>query len=137
MRCHAVAMDPLDTVRRYAEAWQANDIDAVLASYHDDFVLHYFGESALAGDHVGRDAAIAVLMEATSRSMRQLDAIEDVLGGDRFAAIIAREGVGDPVRMVRRLFLYTARDGKLSECWLYDEDQRLIDRLWSTPNDAT
>ena len=89
MRCHAVPMDPLDTVRRYAEAWQANDIDAVLASYHDDFVLHYFGESALAGDHIGRDAAIVVLMEATSRSKRQLDAIEDVLGGDRFAAIVA------------------------------------------------
>ncbi len=136
MRCHAVPMDPLDTVRRYAEAWQANDIDAVLASYHDDFVLHYFGESALAGDHIGRDAAIAVLMEATSRSQRQLDAIEDVLGGDRFAAIVAREGVGDPVTLVRRLFVYTVRDGKLAECWLYDENQRLIDRLWSTPHDA-
>ncbi len=72
-------------------------------------------------------------MEATSRSQRQLDAIEDVLGGDRFAAIVAREGVGDPVRMVRRLFVYTVREGKLAECWLYDEDQRLIDRLWSTP----
>ena len=124
-------MDPLDTVRRYADAWRANDIDAVLAAYHEDFVLHYFGESPLAGDHVGRDAAIAVLMEATARSRRQLESIEDVLGGDRFAAIVAREGVGDPVRIVRRVFVYTVRDGKLAECWLYDEDQRLIDRLWS------
>jgi len=129
-------MDPLDTVRTYAEAWQANDINAVLASYHDDFVLHYFGESDLAGDHIGKDAAIAVLMEATSRSRRQLEAIEDVLGGDRFAAIIAREGVGDPVTVVRRLFVYTVRDAKLAECWLYDEDQRLVDRLWSVSHDA-
>ena len=89
-------MDPIDTVRRYAEAWKANDIATVLAMYHDDFVLHYFGESPLAGDHVGRDAAIATLMEATTRSRRQLDAIEDVLGGDTYAAIIAREGVGEP-----------------------------------------
>jgi ketosteroid isomerase-like protein len=123
-------MDPIDTVRRYAEAWRANDIAAVLAMYHDDFILHYFGESPLAGDHVGRDAAIATLMEATTRSRRQLDDIEDVLGGDTFAAIIAREGVGDPARIVRRVFVYTVRDGKLAECWLYDEDQRLMDRLW-------
>ena len=137
VRCHAVGMDPIDTVRRYAEAWKANDIATVLAMYHEDFVLHYFGESPLAGDHVGRDAAISALMEATSRSRRQLDAIEDVLGGDTFAAIIAREGLGEPVRVVRRLFVYTVRDRMLAECWVYDEDQRLIDRLWSSPRGAT
>ena len=130
-------MDPIDTVRRYAEAWKANDIATVLAMYHDDFVLHYYGESPLAGDHVGRDAAIATLMEATTRSRRQLDAIEDVLGGDTYAAIIAREGVGEPTTVVRRVFLYTVRDSKLAECWLFDEDQRLIDRLWSAPPGST
>ena len=35
--------------------------------------------------------------------------------------------------VVRRVFLYTVRDGKLAECWLYDEDQRFIDSLWNTP----
>ena len=93
----AYLMDPIDTVRRYAEAWKANDITAVFDLYHDDFVLHYFGDSPLAGDHVGKEAAIEVLVEATQRSGRQLDEIEDVLGGSTFAAIIAREGVGhDP-----------------------------------------
>jgi ketosteroid isomerase-like protein len=127
-------MDPIDTVRRYAEAWRANDIAAVFDLYHDDFVLHYFGDSPLAGDHVGKDAAISVLVEATQRSGRQLDEIEDVLGGSTFGAIVAREGVGrDETRVVRRVFLYTVRDGKLAESWLYDESQRFIDSLWSTP----
>jgi ketosteroid isomerase-like protein len=126
-------MDAIDTVRRYAEAWKANDVGTVFDLYHDDFVLHYFGESPLAGDHAGKQAAIDVLVEATRRSGRQLDDIEDVLGGERFAAIVAREGLGDPVRVVRRLFVYAVRDGKLAECWLYDEDQRFVDRLWSTP----
>ena len=75
----------------------------------------------------GKDAAIQVLVEATQRSGRQLDAIEDVLGGDTFAALVVREGVGDPLTVVRRVFLYKVRDGKLAECWLYDEDQRFID----------
>ena len=61
-------MDPVDTVRRYAEAWKANDIAAVFDLYHDEFVLHYFGDSPLAGDHVGKEAAIQVLVEATQRS---------------------------------------------------------------------
>ena len=60
-----LGMDPIDIVRRYAEAWRANDITAVFDLYHDDFVLHYFGRSPLAGDHVGKDAAISVLVEAT------------------------------------------------------------------------
>ena len=131
-------MEPEDTVRRYAEAWRRNDIAAVFDLYHDDFVLHYFGRSPLAGDHVGKEAAIAVLVEATQRSGRQLDEIEDVLAGATFGAIVAREGVGrgDDLRVVRRVFLYKVRDGKLAECWLYDEDQRAIDDLWSTPTQA-
>jgi uncharacterized protein len=128
-------MEPEDTVSRYAEAWRSNDIAAVFDAYHDDFVLHYFGTSPLAGDHVGKEAAIAVLVEATQRSGRQLDEIEDVLAGSTFGAIVAREGVGrgDDLRVIRRVFLYKVRDGKLAECWLYDEDQRAIDELWSTP----
>jgi ketosteroid isomerase-like protein len=128
-------VDPYDTVRRYADAWAANDIAAVFDAYQDDFVLHYFGHSPLAGDHVGKDAAISVLVEATRRSGRQLDAIEDVLSGDTFGAIIAREGVGSPddLRVIRRVFIYKVRDGKLAECWLYDEDQRAVDELWSAP----
>jgi ketosteroid isomerase-like protein len=128
-------MEPIDVVRLYAEAWQANDIAAVFDLYHDDFVLHYFGASPLAGDHVGKEAAIEVLVQATERSGRRLDAIEDVLAGSTFAAIVAREGVrcldGEGDRMIRRVFLYKVRDGYLSECWLYDEDQRGIDELWS------
>lgn len=127
-------MQPIEVVRRYAEAWAANDIAAVFDLYHDEFVLHYFGASPLAGDHVGKQAAIEVLVEATQRSGRQLDAIEDVLGGSTFAALVVREGVGrDPQRVIRRVFVYTVRDDKLAECWLYDEDQRFVDALWSVP----
>lgn len=127
-------MDPADTLRRYAQAWAANDIAGVLGAYHDDVVLHYFGQSPLAGDHVGKDEAVRVLVEATERSGRQLDAIEDVLVGSTYGAIVAREGVGrgGEVRVVRRVLLYKVRDGQIAECWLYDEDQRAIDELWST-----
>ena len=75
-----------------------------------------------------------MLVEATQRSGRQLDEIEDVLGGDRFAAIVARELVGmTGSGSCAGVFVYAVATSKLAECWLYDEDQRFIDTLWSTP----
>lgn len=89
------------------------------------------GESPLAGTHVGRDAAFAALGQASVRSARRLIGIEDVLAGAELGAILATEELGEPPRRVRRVLVYRVRDGKLAECWLYDEDQRFIDALWS------
>ncbi|MFM8380880.1 MAG: nuclear transport factor 2 family protein, partial [Actinomycetota bacterium] len=58
-------------------------------------------------------------------------AVEDVLVGDALGALIAVEELGDPPRRVRRILLYRVLDSKLRECWLFDEDQRFIDELWS------
>lgn len=119
-------------LRAYAAAWAESDLEAVLAAYHDDFALHYFGESPLAGTHVGKDAAVGALAQASLRAGRTLISVEDVLVGDAFGALLAVEDLGDPPRRVRRILLYRVAEGKLRECWLFDEDQRFVDRLWST-----
>ena len=119
------------TLRSYAKAWLASDLEKVLASYHDDIELHYMGTSPLAGTHRGRDAAFAALGQASIRTLRKLIAVEDVLVGDTLGALIAIEELGDPPRRVRRILLYRVQDSKLRECWLFDEDQRFIDELWS------
>ena len=118
-------------LHRYAEAWLASDLETVLAAYHDDIELHYMGESPLAGTHRGRDAAFAALSQASIRTSRQLIAVEDVLVGDSLGALIAVEDLGDPPCRVRRVLLYRVQDEKLRECWLFDENQRFIDELWS------
>lgn len=119
-------------LQAYSAAWLGGDIDTVLASYHDDIELHYMGRSPLAGSHVGRDAAFVALGQASLRTSRRLIAVEDVLVGKSLGALIAIEDLGDPPRRVRRVLLYRVQDGKLRECWLFDEDQRFIDELWST-----
>ena len=119
-------------LREYACAWLASDLEKVLASYHDDIELHYMGESPLAGTHKGRAAAFSALGQASVRTSRKLIAVEDVLVGDTLGALIAIEELGDPPRRVRRVLLYRVQDEKLRECWLFDEDQRFIDQLWST-----
>jgi ketosteroid isomerase-like protein len=115
----------------YAKAWLASDLEKVLASYHDDIELHYMGTSALAGTHRGLDAAFAVLGQASTRANRKLIDVEDVLVGESLGALIAVEDLGDPPRRVKRVLLYRVQDEKLRECWLFDEDQRFIDSLWS------
>ncbi len=118
-------------LKAYSEAWLASDLDKVLASYHDDIELHYMGDSPLAGSHRGRDAAFAALGQASVRTARKLIAVEDVLVGESLGALIAVEDLGDPPRRVRRILLYRIQDEKLRECWLFDEDQRFVDQLWS------
>ena len=127
--------DPEETgrvLREYADAWLAADLERILGAYHEDVVLHYMGESPLAGTHTGKDAAFAALGQASQRSARRLIEIEDVLVGDALGAILAVEELGDPPRRVRRVLLYRVLDGQLRECWLYDEDQRFVDALWSS-----
>jgi len=127
----ADAAETARTLQRYARAWLASDLDTVLASYHDDIELHYMGASPLAGTHRGRDAAFAALAQASVRTARKLIDVEDVLVGESLGALIAVEDLGDPPQRVRRVLLYRVEDEKLRECWLFDEDQRFIDGLWS------
>ena len=115
----------------YAKAWLASDLEKVLASYHDEIELHYMGESPLAGTHRGRDAAFTVLAQASVRTARKLIDVEDVLVGEALGALIAIEDLGDPARRVKRVLLYRVQDEQLRECWLFDEDQRFIDSMWS------
>jgi len=119
------------TLRAYADAWLAADVEKVLGAYHDDIVLHYVGESPLAGTHAGKEAVFTILGQASYRASRKLIAVEDVLVGENFGALLAIEDLGEPPRRVRRVLLYRVEDGKLRECWLYDEDQRFVDKLWS------
>ncbi|MFM8267198.1 MAG: nuclear transport factor 2 family protein [Ilumatobacteraceae bacterium] len=128
----AAAGETLRVLRTYAAAWLAGDLDVVLGSYHDDIELHYMGRSPLAGTHTGRDAAFAALGQASLRTSRRLIAVEDVLVGESLGALIAVEDLGDPPRRVRRVLLYRVQEGRLRECWLFDEDQRFVDELWST-----
>ena len=116
-------------VSRYAAAWLAGDRSALAACYHDDFTLHYFGRNPLAGDHSGKATAISVLAEVTRRTNRSLLAIVDIMAGPERGALLVRERFqrDDKTADVERLLVYAVRDGLLWECWVYDQDQALVD----------
>lgn len=118
---------------RYAAAWLANDLDNILDCYADDFTLHYFGNNPFTGDHVGKQAAIDLLLETGARAPRTLVAVDDVLAGPSSAVIVTAErilidGVDHDIRRVLR---YRIVGSRFTECWLYEEDQAVVDRAWA------
>ena len=124
------AIEPVRrTVSRYAAAWLAGDRAAMLASYHDDFTLHYFGRNPLAGVHQGKPAALAILAEVTRRTNRRLLGIVDIMAGPERGALLVREVFNRDGKAaeVERLLVYSVRDGLLWQCWVYDQDQSLVD----------
>jgi ketosteroid isomerase-like protein len=123
--------DIYPVVKRYADAWASNDLKGIVDCYHDEVVFHYFGQNPLTGTHRGKPACLAVLKEVREKTNRRLLSIRDVLVGEVFGLIVAVEQFEDKGRAVQleRLLRYTVRDGKLAECWIYDQDQRLVDGI--------
>ena len=125
---------PGTAVRAYTDAWLAGDIATVLDLYADDIVLHYGGANPLTGDHRGKDAAVTVLLAVQEKTLRVPTEVIDVMEGATYAAAWVREQWtvdGDSVE-VMRLLTYRVADGKLAECWLFDPDQALVDRVFSS-----
>ena len=116
-------------VSRYAAAWLAGDRAAMQATYHDDFTLQYFGRNPLAGVHEGKTASLAILAEVTRRTNRKLLGIVDIMAGPERGALLVRElfSRDEKAAEVERLLVYSVRDGLLWKCWVYDQDQALVD----------
>jgi ketosteroid isomerase-like protein len=127
-----MSRDVNDTViRRYCDAWREGDLATIVDCYHDDVVLHYFGRNPLAGSHRGKPAALAVLAKVQQVAGRTLIEIHDSLASDEHAIILARERFERDGKQIeaRRVLVYHVRDGRLAECWIYDEDQRAVDEM--------
>jgi ketosteroid isomerase-like protein len=120
-------------VTRYATAWLAGDRAALAACYHDDFTLHYAGQNPLTGTHRGKAKALAVLAEAARRANRKLLGVDDIMAGPRRGAILVRESFSRDGRTatLERLLVYAVREGLLSECWVHDSDQAMVDSFFA------
>lgn len=120
-----------EPVAAYAAAWTAGDVAAIAALYADDIVLHWGGAHRLSGSHRGKAAALRALAAFREATGREVVAVDDVMAGKARGTIIARERLQTPEgpRVVERVLVYRVADGKLAECWVYDPEQALIDRL--------
>jgi len=119
-------------VERYAVAWLAGDLDAILDCYADDFTLHYFGNNPFTGDHVGKQASLDTLLEVGARAPRTLLSVDEILAGPQSAGMVVTERimVDEVPHEIRRFLRFRITGLQLVECWLLEEQQRLVDQAW-------
>src|SRR4051794_10896146 len=111
-----------DRIRSGYEAFNRADVPALVDLFAEDVVWHFPGTSKLAGEHVGRDAALGVLGAYGEASGGTLQAnLIDLMAGDTHVAGVANDTASAPGRTlnVRSTVVFAMRDGKVTEAWHY------------------
>jgi uncharacterized protein len=121
-------------MRRYLAAVQARDRPAAFSLVADDVTVRVPGRSALAGEHHGREAFVAYVEAALARAHGAEVDVElvDMLVSDERVALLVRErfGRGDDAVEIRRANVYTVRDDRIVEIWIFEADQYAVDELF-------
>lgn len=123
-----------DLLQAHLDALARGDIAQAMSFYSDDVVFHYPGHNLLSGDHRGKDQVLALMgrvMQLTDDSFRP-EVHDIVASDDHVAALVTVHATrGGTQADWQSLDLFHVRDGKLSEHWVHEVDQELVDRFWS------
>jgi uncharacterized protein len=111
-------------------AFNRGDVDALIALFAEDIVWHFPGTSKLAGEHVGRDATLAMLGEYGAASGGTLQAnLIDVMASDDHVTGWGRDTAATNGRTldINSVVVFTMRDGKVTEALHVVDDQAALD----------
>jgi ketosteroid isomerase-like protein len=133
-----------ENARLVREAWLAlvaNNPGPLYELTHEDAVLHMGpGQAWVTGTYKGRDEAFAILMksgEATRNSMKL--EVHDVVANDDHAIALLRFGFDrDDLHLEGpEVWVSHMAGGKITETWVFIDDQADAQRFWSvaTPDD--
>jgi uncharacterized protein len=126
-------MSAKDVMDRYVAAARARDFDAAFGHFADDIVFRIPGRSRYAGEHRGREAAMAYIEDAIALSREheiELEVIDALCSEDRFALIVVeRFHLDGRVVEVPRANVYRVRGEQIDEIWIFEGDQYAVDAL--------
>jgi uncharacterized protein len=128
-------MAAADVMHRYVEAARRGDFDAAFGMYDEGIVFRIPGRSAFAGEHRGREAAMAYINAARALSRDHdvsLDVVDMLTSEDRFALIVTERFHLDGRTVdIRRANIYRVEGDRIVEVWIFEGDQYEVDRLMS------
>ena len=123
-----------ELVRREAAAWDAGDVESIVAHYTPVAVIQVAGNSLLSGEYRGYDGVREYHRKLSQLlgALDQLDArVHDVLASEehvvRLLQIVARKG--DREVQWRHVEVYHVLDGKLDRVWNHMDPQHEVDAL--------
>jgi ketosteroid isomerase-like protein len=124
------ASEDAATIREGYAAFNRGDAAALAELFAADIVWHFPGTSKLAGEHVGRDASLAVLGAYGAASGGTLQAnLVDVMASDDHVTGWANDtaSTDDRTLDLNSVVLFTLRDGKVVEARHLVDDQAALD----------
>jgi uncharacterized protein len=129
-------MSAADVMRRYREAAGRHDFDAAFGMFAEDIVFRIPGRSAFAGEHRGKDAAMAYIDAARALSRDAditLEVVDTLASEERFCLIVVERFQLDGRTVeIRRANVYRVRGDQIAEVWIFEGDQYAADALFAT-----
>ena len=125
-------MHPNEKVLRDADEAQARgDMEAFMAAYADDVVIHISGKNSLAGTYKGKDQFTELFQRFMERTPEYTFESHAYLADDEHGVILQRSHYkrGDETLDSNDTFVSHFRDGKVSEFWLLSEDEAAVDEF--------
>ena len=126
-------MSAKDVMERYVAAARSRDLDTAFGHFADDIVFRIPGRSRYAGEHNGRDAAMAYIDDAIALSREheiEIEVVDALCSEDRFALIvIERFHLDGRVVEVPRTNVYRVSGEEIVEVWIFEGDQYAVDAL--------
>lgn len=120
----------VDRIRDGYTAFNKGDVETLIDLFADDIVWHFPGTSKLAGDHVGRDAALGVLGAYGAACEGTLQAnLVDLMASDDNVTGWGRDTATAKGRTldINSVVIFTLRDGKVVEARQFVDDQATLD----------
>ena len=124
-----------DRFRGGYEAFMTGDLVALADEYFaPDIMWHATGNNPLAGDFEGVGAVLenfGKLFEMSGGTFRL--ELHDVVANDDHGVALATSFAEREGRSLESRFAHVAHfsDGKMTESWIFSEDQAAIDAFWS------
>ena len=122
-----------EVMKRYVAAARSGDFDAAFAMFAEDIVFRIPGRSSFAGEHRGRERAMAYINAARATSREhdvELEVVDTLTSADRFALIVVERFHRDgEVVEIRRANVYRVRGEEIDEIWIFEGDQYEVDAL--------
>ena len=123
-------MHPNEKLLRDADQAQIQgDMEAFAAFYADDVIVHIPGKSSFAGVHKGKDQFLELFGRFMERTPEYSFEPHAYLADDEHGVLLQRSHYkrGNETLDSNDTFVCHFRDGKISEFWLFSEDEAAVD----------
>ena len=124
-----------DFIHEFIAAVSAGDLATVTAGYTDDAIFHLPGSHPMAGDFHGKDEVISKVFRRSAKVFRGrlTRQVHDALANSNHGVALLKMKLqlDNDTHEWDRVTVVHMKRGRISEHWVFERDQDLVNRLYS------